>query len=170
MKIRPHDGNQNQNSWSFRRRFVATFRQLVVNYRENACAAQLTAVHTAYCVTGRAYDRIHFGVILDWLKLKLKLKQLTKKHWGYRFFGPLAIHGHATRHLWTTQDVSIAQWLNVTQPISAQSTRDEMTAVILQRLCHKKRKLNIQLTHFRLEVEGTWQIARARVRANHCKK
>ena len=33
--------------------FVATFRQPVVTYRENARAAQPTAVRTAnYCVTG----------------------------------------------------------------------------------------------------------------------
>jgi len=33
---------------SFRRHFVATFRQPVVTYRENAHAAQPTAVRTAY--------------------------------------------------------------------------------------------------------------------------
>jgi len=42
-KIRPQDENYNL-AWIFRRHFVATFRQPAVTYRENARAAQTTAV------------------------------------------------------------------------------------------------------------------------------
>jgi len=68
-----------------RRHFVATFRQPVVTYRENVGAAQPTAVRTADCVIASNpefsnivwYDRIHFGVILEWLEIKVT-KTTTK--------------------------------------------------------------------------------------------
>ena len=58
--------------------FVATSRQPVVTYRKNARPAQPTALHTEYLVIASNSvfsnivwnDRIHFCVILEWVKLK----------------------------------------------------------------------------------------------------
>ena len=44
------------------------------------------------------YDRIHFDVILEWLKLKLKLKLLTKKHcWPHMGYSVSTWHIQVTR-------------------------------------------------------------------------